>query len=237
MPTEKELTEAISIARWPPNTSQEYITARNALLKEEWALSQQVERVAAMRRSLPQGTTMKSYKFTEGPADFAVDEPAKEITLEDLAADGRSVIIYHMMFDETETEACPMCSMIVDNFNGVGHHLESSVNFVVIGKAPLPLLRALARKRGWTRLRILSSFGSDFNADMNLERPNYAPDAKQAPGISVFKKDGAGTVRHMYTGLAHFKEGTVRGVDLLGCVYNVLDLTPEGRGEWLPAND
>jgi predicted dithiol-disulfide oxidoreductase (DUF899 family) len=237
MPTDKELTEATSIARWPPSTPEDYIKARNALLKEEWDLSNQIERVAALRRELPQGATMKSYKFTEGPADLAVDEPAKEITLEDLAADGRSVVIYHLMLDETEKEACSMCSMIVDNFNGVGHHLAENVNFIVVGKAPLPVLRAWARKRGWSRLRILSSFGSDFNADMNLERPDYAPDVKQVPGISVFKKDGDGVVRHVYTGLAHFNAGTVRGVDMLGSVYNVLDLTPEGRGEFIPSND
>jgi predicted dithiol-disulfide oxidoreductase (DUF899 family) len=237
MPTAEQFAEGSSVVRWPPNTSEDYITARKALLKEEWDLCEQIERVAALRRKLPQGATTKSYKFTEGPSDITVDEPTKEITLEDLAADGRSVVTYHMMLDETETEACPMCSLIVDNFNGVAHHLAESVNLVVIGKAPLPVLRAWARKRGWNRVRILSSFGSDFNADLNLEHADYAPDVKQLPGISVFKKDEDGAVRHVYTGLAHFAAGIVRGVDLLGCVYNVLDLTPEGRGEYLPSND
>jgi predicted dithiol-disulfide oxidoreductase (DUF899 family) len=237
MPTEKQLAQGTAISRWPPGTSQDYIEARNALLKEEWALSEQIERVAALRRSLPQGTIVKSYKFTEGPSDLAADEPNKEVTLEDLAADGRSVISYHMMLDDTEVEPCSMCSMIVDTFNGVGQHLAQNVNFVVIGKAPLPVLRAWARKRGWNRLRVLSSFGSDFNSDMNLERPEYAPDVKQVPGISVFKKDGEGAVHHLYTGLPHFNSDTVRGVDGLGCVYGVLDLTPEGRGDYIPTND
>jgi predicted dithiol-disulfide oxidoreductase (DUF899 family) len=237
MPTEKQLAGATAITRWPPWTSQDYIDARNALLKEEWALSEHIERVAALRRSLPQGVVMKSYKFTEGPSDLSADEPSKEVTLEDLAADGRSVVTYHFMLDETEVEPCSMCSMIVDTFNGAGQQLAQNVNFVVIGKAPLPVLRAWARKRGWNHIRILSSFGSDFNADMNLERPEYAPDVKQVPGISVFKKDGEGAVRHTYTGLAHFDANTVRGVDGIGCVYGVLDLTPEGRGEYVPTND
>jgi predicted dithiol-disulfide oxidoreductase (DUF899 family) len=236
MPTDKQLTEATSIVRWPPSTAQSYKDARNALLKEEWALVEQIERVAALRRELPKGTVMKAYKFTEGPADLNADEPVKETTLEDLAADGRSVVTYHMMLDPTEDEACSMCSLGVDHYNGVAHHLAQNVNFAVIAKAPLPALRAWAKKRGWNRVRLLSSFESDFNADMNLEKPDYAPDVKQLAGMSVFKKDGD-VVRHMYTCLPHFTANSVRGVDLLGSMYNILDLTPEGRGDFNASNE
>ena len=72
---------------------------------------------------------------------------------------------------------------------------------------------------------------------MNLERPDYAKDAKQIAGLSVFKKDEDGQVRHIYTGLPHIQPGSERGMDLLGVVYNLLDLTPEGRGNWYAGND
>jgi len=228
---------ATAVRRWPENTPQEYITARNELLKEEWALRDHIERVAAMRRALPKGIVMPSYTFSEGPADLSSGEPVKETSLADLAADGRSVVIYHLMFDPSEEEACSMCSMIVDNFNGVGHHLDQNVNFAIVGKAPLPTLRAWAKKRGWNRLRILSSFGSSFNPDFDLERPAHAKDTKQIPGISVFKKNEDDNVRHVYTAFPNIEPGSERGLDLLACVYNVLDLTPEGRGTWYAGND
>ena len=89
---EIELTqETFSMARWPHNTPESYITARNELLKEENALRAHIERVAAQRRALPKSAVMPSYSFSEGPADLALDGPVRTTTLADLAADGRSV--------------------------------------------------------------------------------------------------------------------------------------------------
>jgi predicted dithiol-disulfide oxidoreductase (DUF899 family) len=228
MPSSEQLAAATRIVRWPPGTSEAYIEARNALLKEEWELQDHVERVAAQRRALPQGVAMKPYTFTEGPT--------KETTLEDLAADGRSVIVYHFMYDPTEPEPCPMCSLALDSFNAEAPQLTRAVTFVVIAKAPIERVREWALKRGWKNLRMLSSFGNEFNKDMNLERPDYAPDVKQLPGMSVFKKDGD-VVRHTYTALPHFDAKTVRGTDLLGGFWNLLDLTPEGRGNLEATNN
>src|ERR1700712_3424406 len=97
----KTMAAAASIARWPANTPDSYITARNALLEEEYALRAHIEKVAAMRRALPKSALMPSYTFAEGPTDLASDAPAKSTTLEDLAASGRSVVTYHFMYDPT----------------------------------------------------------------------------------------------------------------------------------------
>jgi predicted dithiol-disulfide oxidoreductase (DUF899 family) len=54
----------------------------------------------------------------------------------------------------------------------------------------------------------------------------------------VFTKDADGTLRHFYTHhprLAHDIEQ--RGMDLLTPVYNILDLTPQGRGNWFASLD
>jgi predicted dithiol-disulfide oxidoreductase (DUF899 family) len=236
MPSSEQFAAATKIVRWPPGTSEAYIEARNTLLKEEWDLQDQVERIAALRRNLPQGAAMKSYTFTEGPTSLTQTGSTKETTLEDLAADGRSVVIYHFMYDPTQPEPCPMCSLALDTFNAESPQLSRAVTFVVIGKAPIERLREWALKRGWNNLRILSSFGNGFNADMNLERADYAPEVKQLPGMSVFKKDG-NVVRHTYTALPHFDAKTVRGNDLLSGFWNVLDLTPEGRGDLEASND
>jgi len=56
---------------------------------------------------------------------------------------------------------------------------------------------------------------------------------KQDSTLSVISRDSDGTLRHFYT--AHpamapdIKE---RGIDLLCAVWNILDLTPQGRGQW-----
>jgi predicted dithiol-disulfide oxidoreductase (DUF899 family) len=236
MPSSEQLAAATKIVRWPPGTTEAYIEARNALLKEEWDLQDHVERVAAHRRNLPKGTAMKTYTFTEGPLSLTETGPTKETTLEDLATDGRSVIVYHFMYDPTEPEPCPMCSLALDTFNAESPQLSRAVTFIVIAKAPIERLREWAIKRDWKNLRILSSFGNDFNKDMNLECPDYAPDVKQVPGMSVFKKDGD-VVRHTYTALPHFDTKTIRGTDLLGGFWNLLDLTPEGRGDLEASNE
>lgn len=222
---------ATTLRRWPENTSEDYIKARNELLKEEYELRAKAERVAALRRALPQGNIMPDYTFDEGPADLSTNDASKKTTLADLAADGRTVVLYHFMYAPEDKEPCGMCSMIVDSFNGQGKHLAQNINFAIVGKAPLPTLRAWAKKRGWNNLRILSGNGTTFNTDMNVER-----EGGQQPGVSVFKKDGEG-VRHVYTGFQSIEPGSERGLDLLAGTYNVLDLTPEGRGNWYASND
>jgi predicted dithiol-disulfide oxidoreductase (DUF899 family) len=231
------LKAASAMPRWPANTSGNYIKARNELLREEYELRNHIERVAAMRRALPTGAAMPPYTFDEGPFDLKSDEPVEKTTLDDLAADGRSVVLYHFMYDPTDDEPCGMCSMIVDSFNGVGKHLAQNVNFAIVGKAKLSTLRDWARKRGWNNIRILSSGDNSFNADMNVENPTWAKELNQIPGISIFRKDTEKNVRHIYTAFASIEPKSERGLDLLATTYNVLDLTPEGRGQWYATNN
>src|ERR1700761_8588196 len=73
-----------------PNESAEYRVARTALLAEEIELRRHVERVAAMRRTLPPGgRAIGDYKFEgeKGPA-----------TLADLFGDKENLAVYSYMF-------------------------------------------------------------------------------------------------------------------------------------------
>ncbi len=217
---------------WPLEASEDYVVARRDLLQAETDLIEHVERVAAMRRALPLGPIMREYEFDEGPRDLAADEPVQRTRLADLVADGRPAVIYHLMFHPDEGEACPMCSMWVDGLSAVARHLDQNVNFAVVGKAPLPRLRGWARRRGWGGARLLSSFGSTFNVDLGAEDASGA----QQPEVSVFVRAPEG-VRHVYT--IHASGSMVRherGLDLLSPVWNVLDLTPAGRGDWYAEN-
>jgi predicted dithiol-disulfide oxidoreductase (DUF899 family) len=51
--------------------------------------------------------------------------------------------------------------------------------------------------------------------------------------VSVFTQDNDGTLRHFYTAHPSMADDIrERGLDLLCPVYNILDLAPQGRGDW-----
>jgi predicted dithiol-disulfide oxidoreductase (DUF899 family) len=179
---------------------------------------------------------MADYVLAEGPKDLGLEGPVLATPLRALFGDHDTLFVYHMMFHPDDDAACPMCSMWVDGLHGVAQHLTQHTAFVVIAKAPLPKLRMWALRRGWDGLRILSSFGTTFNADMSVETPEGA----QRPVVSVFRKeadpDGGHLVRHLISTPANFADGAEGAIDLLSPVWNVLDMLPAGRGDWYADN-
>lgn len=226
-----EVDAAAMEPMWPNGASEEYIAARIGLAKAERTLRDQIEEVAAARRRVPPGLLLDDYSFAEGPADLGRPEPIRTTRLRELFREHDTLVVYHLMFHPDDDEACPMCSMWVDGFQGVAHHLAQRTSFAVIAKAPLPKLRAWALRRGWDGLRILSSHDTTFNTDLNAERPN----GDQRPMISVFTPEGD-QVRHHYTLPANFLDDAQRGIDQLSPVWNILDLLPAGRGDWYAEN-
>ncbi|KAF1816846.1 DUF899-domain-containing protein [Eremomyces bilateralis CBS 781.70] len=212
--------------RWTLTASPSYIDARKSLFQAELTLRSQIEHVAALRRALPPGPFLPPYTFTEGPRDLSASGPFTHPTLADLASNGRSLVMYHMMFGPDDENVCPMCAMFVDGLEGAVGHLEERVNVVVCAAAPIEKVREWAKRRGWGKLRFVSSAGSGFNRDMGTE------DA----GVSVFQGEEEG-VRHLYMQKGDFGPGVERGLDLLCPVYNVFDLVPEGRGNWYAGNE
>ena len=55
-----------------------------------------------------------------------------------------------------------------DDFQGVLPHLLDRCNFVVVAKAPIDKLTALAKKKGWN-FKFISSQGNSFNRDFGVE--------------------------------------------------------------------
>ena len=189
------------------------------------------ERVARLRRQLPPGARVQDYAFREGPIDLtAGDSPTRTVRLSELfTGPARSVVVYHLMYGKKQTDPCPMCTMWIDGFNGVAHHVAQNVDFVIAAAADLPALRQHARNRGWHNLRLLSCGDSTFKYDLRSEDA----EGKQDSTISVFTRDRDGALRHVYTAHPWMAENIKeRGIDLLTPVYNLLDLTPEGRGDW-----
>ena len=228
------------------NEASDYLAKREELRLAEIELMRQRERVADLRRHLPQGAPIQDYAFEEGPRDLnAGDAPVRTTRLSELfsktsgergtsAQPGRSLIIYHLMYGKQQTKPCPMCTAWLDGANGIAHHLAQNLDFAVVAAADLPTLRAHARARGWDKLRLLSAGNSTFKYDLGSEDREGHQDST----ISVFTRDADGTLRHFYT--AHprmapdIKE---RGIDLLAPIWHFMDLTPQGRGNWYTSLD
>src|SRR5215211_3527721 len=131
------------------NESAEYHARREELRLAEIELMRQRERVAAMRRRLPPGAIVQDYVFEEGPSNLdAGDAPVQTVRLSELFSGAdRPVIIYHFMYGKRQSDACPMCTMWIDGFNGVSRHLAQNVDFAVAAAADVPALRQHARAR------------------------------------------------------------------------------------------
>ena len=112
--------------------SAEYRRLRDELREAEIALKDQRERVAALRRKLPLDTEIQDYEFHEGPADPRKDGPFPMVRLSELFEDPRKpLVVYQYMFGGAQKRPCPSCTMWVDGFNGVAHHLRQTMNFAI----------------------------------------------------------------------------------------------------------
>ena len=219
-----------------PNESAEYLSAREVLRHAEIELMKQRERAAELRRALPKGATIQDYVFLEGPTALdAGDEPIKTVRLSELfTAPNRALVIYHFMFGKKQVNPCPMCTAWLDCFNGIAHHLAQNIDVAVVAAADPAAVRAHARKRGWDRLRLLSASTNTFKYDLGSEDR----EGQQDSTISVFTRDADGTLRHFYS--VHPRLATTikeRGIDEYNPIWNILDLTPQGRGTFYASLD
>jgi predicted dithiol-disulfide oxidoreductase (DUF899 family) len=231
-----------------PAESAEYRTARDELLVKEIELRRQMEAVAAERRKLPPGGEVpEDYVFQgEGP-----DGNPMDVRLSDLfAPDKDSLAIYSFMFPRDpeddrpgparEKESaklplaeapCPSCVSLLDQLDGAVEHADQVMSFVVIAKSPLERLSTWKRERGWRRLRLLSSADNSYNRDYLAETPEGA----QRPILNVFHRDGA-TIRHFWGSELFYAQWDPgqdpRHVGTLEPLWNLFDLTPEGRPDW-----
>jgi predicted dithiol-disulfide oxidoreductase (DUF899 family) len=231
-----------------PGESAEYRAARNRLLEQEIELRRAMEAVAAARRRLPPGGEVpQDYVFqAQGPGGG----PA-EVRLSELFAPGKdSLVIYSMMFPRDPRDdrpgpasgrtallplaqgPCPSCTAFLDQLDGAAEHASQHINLAVAGKAPIERILTFGAERGWRRLRLLSSAGTTYNRDYLAE----TPDGEQQPMLNVFHRDGD-TIRHFWGSELFFAPTEpgqeTRHVGTLEPVWNLFDLTPEGRGaDW-----
>jgi predicted dithiol-disulfide oxidoreductase (DUF899 family) len=218
------------------NESPEYLSKREELRLAEIELMRQRERVAELRRALPEGAAITDYEFVEGPRSLDDgDAPVRTTRMSELfTKPDRALIVYHFMFGKQQTKPCPMCTAWIDTFNGIAHHVAQNADLAIVAAADPATLRNFARERGWNRLRLLSAGESTFKYDLGSEDREGHQDST----VSVFTKDSDGTVRHFYSVHPWLAEDIKeRGIDELNPIWNLLDLTPQGRGTFYSSLD
>ena len=232
-------------------TREEWLAARNQLLAAEKELTRRGDQLAEQRRDLPWVPVDKEYRF---------DTERGPRTLAELF-DGRSqLLVYHFMFGPAFAAGCPVCSSAADTFNGAVPHLNArGVTFTAISRAPLDKLLGYRQRMGWT-FPWASSYGTDYNFDLEISRPEEVTRAALAGGVppvvtrladdcgtepaaylsempvmSSYALDG-GTVYLTYS-------TTARGLEFMMGYYGFLDRSPLGRNEgdppemWLRRHD
>lgn len=229
-----------------PGESPEYRDARNALLDAEIGLRRQMERVAAMRRGLPPGGEVPEDYVFERIGAFSRPEQVK---LSELFGEHSTLMLYSYMFGPERDVPCPGCTHLIDGFDGAARHIPQRAAFYVVSRSPIARLAAWAHERGWDHLNLLSTAGNAYPAHyygntaaltpaMRAQR-GYKPDENwDEPMLNVFRRDG-GKVRHFWGSELVFAPDDPgqnhRALDIVDPLWGLLDMTPEGRGDFFPS--
>lgn len=223
----KSATDLAAAAAKPyPNDSAEYREARVALLAEEVELRRHIERVAAQRRALPPGGEARDYRFK--------DEDGKTVSLAGLFGGHDTLVTYFWMYGPERERPCPMCTSFLGSLDIPVRDISQRIAMAVIGRSPVERQLAFARERGWSNLKFYATVGDDFARDYR----GLAPDGSEWPALDVWvRRDGK--VLHFWgseLGGTADPGQDARGAPDPTPLWNILDLTPAGRGtDWFPA--
>ena len=227
-----------------PNESEEYREARNKLLSDEIELRRQVEAVEARPRALPPGG--------EVPQDYLFERIGKnlmpeKVPMSELFGRHRTLILYSFMYGSEREARCPMCTHLLDSINGGARHVNQRASLYIVAKSPVAPLVAWARKRGWDDLDLISTAGNSYDADylgntsklpapLHKERVKDGQDYDETM-FNVFRLID-GRVRHFWGSeltWAPMDPGQHhRSGDDVNALWGFLDMTPEGREQFMP---
>ncbi|MFB9429704.1 DUF899 family protein [Streptoalloteichus tenebrarius] len=230
------------------SATAEHRAARAELAAAERQLRAAAERVAALRRSLPPGPEVD-------PATPLTTASGKPVTLGGLFGPHRTLLTYGMRFDEGWDEPCPTCAMWVDGLDGVAPHLAERAGVAVLAPASPGQLAAVAARRAWTWVPVASTQPGDLLDRLGARDEDGRPTAV----LSVFHWGEDGRVRLHWQGPAGEvgsasreagatgeadgepagepagePDGEIDLVRSLCAAWGLLDLLPEGPGDWRP---
>ena len=208
-----------------PNESDAYRARRDELLEFEVDLRAQSEAVAAKRRELPLGGRLaQDYHFERWE-----DGEVREVPFAELFGSHPSLLLYTMMFGPDWDAACPSCTSIVDGLDATWYSVESTCAIAVVAAAGAQQLHEWARRRGWT-IPLVSGLGTSYLLDYaGFE----ATDPAMVSIMNVFRKTPEGIFHSWGSELLSrpMENGHPRHVDTIWTMWNLLDMTREGRGD------
>jgi predicted dithiol-disulfide oxidoreductase (DUF899 family) len=201
-----------------PNENTEYRAARNALLNDEIALRAQIEAVAAKRRALPLGGEVsEDYVFER----IGTNATPEKVRMSELFGPHHTLVLYSFMYGPERELPCPGCTHLLDGLDGAARHIGQ---------------------------RSASTAGNSYDADYfgdtskfpkGLRAQRRVPDGENWDEtiFNVFKKND-GAIRHFWGSEMSFAPTAPdqhhRAGDLVDPLWGLLDMTPEGRGNFFP---
>ena len=217
----------------------EWLAARDELVRREKDHTRAADELARRRRELPWVAVDTEYRFD-------ADDGTR--TLAELF-DGRSqLLVYFFMFGPSYQAGCPTCSSMADGLDGLLPHLHArDVTLLFVSRAPLERLQAYKQRMGW-RIPWVSSANTDFNLDfegaytedqmrpaLDGELPPIAQQNATATGsdlLGYITEVPAMSTFTLEDGAVYQTYGTTwRGVEFLMPYYPILDRVPKGRDE------
>ena len=210
-----------------PNDSAEYRAARTALLAEEIDLRRRIEHVAAQRRALPPGGKVpQDYRFTA--------ESGGQVLLSEMFGDCDTLVTYFWMYGPERERPCPMCTSFVGALDLPARDIMQRVPIAIIGRSPIERQLAFKRERGWRNLQFYATPNDEFARDYR----GLAADGSEWPVLAVFQKQGSEITLFWsdeLNGATADPGQDPRGAPDPTPLWNILDLTPGGRGnDWYP---
>lgn len=188
----------------PPIVSQaEWQKKHEELQAKEKAHTHASDALAAERRRQLMVAVTKKYMFTGEKG---------EVGLLDLFEGRRQLIVYHHMLKPADDLPCPGCCLFTDMISNLAHLNARDTTFVLVARAPINEITAIKKRMDWyiPWYSTTDSFNPDF-----LDNHSH--------GLNVFLQD-SGNIYHTYF-------SSERGLEGLGSVWTLLDLTPLGRQE------
>ena len=193
----------------PPIVSpREWDAAREELLVKEKELTRARDALAAERRRMPRMAVEKDYAF-EGPEG--------PLSLADLFAGRRQLIVYRNFFEPGVSgwpeRGCRGCSFVADQIAHPAHLNARDTTLAFVSRAPQPDIERWKSRMGW-ELIPWYTITDDFDRDFGVGEWH---------GTNVFLRDDDGIYRTYFI--------DARGDEMMGNTWTYLDITPLGRQE------
>src|SRR5207245_2833900 len=131
---------------------------------------------------------------------------------------------------------------------GAGRHIGERASFYIVAKSPIARLAAWAHERGWDHLQFLSTAGNAYDADYFGDTSRLPAEIRGAWEVpdggdwdetmyNVFRLN-EGVVRHFWGTEIRYSPTEPhqdhRSGDPTNSLWGLLDMTPEGRGNFFP---